>query len=40
MPAATESERVALRAFLAHLARRRFWLPGDPDRRRLAWALK
>ncbi len=40
MPAASEAERVALRAFLADIARRRFSLTGDPDRRRLAWALK
>lgn len=33
-------ERVALRAFLADLARRRLSLPGDPDRRHLAWTLK
>jgi len=40
MPAASEAERVALRAFLADIAARRFSLPGDPGRRRLAWALK
>ncbi len=40
MPAASASERVALRAFLADLTRRRLSLPGDPDRRRLAWRLK
>ncbi len=40
MPAAIDSERVALRAFLSDLTRRRLSLPGDPDRRRLAWALK
>jgi hypothetical protein len=40
MPAASEGERVGLRAFLADIARRRFTLSGDPDRRRLAWALK
>jgi hypothetical protein len=40
MPGATDSERAALRAFLADIARRRLSLPGDPDRRRLAWALK
>jgi len=31
VPAATESERVAIRAFLADIAGRRFSLPGDPD---------
>jgi hypothetical protein len=36
MPAASEAERVALRAFLADIAQRCFSLPGDPDRRRLA----
>ena len=40
MPAANDPERVALRAFLADMAGRRLSLPGDPDRRRLAWALK
>lgn len=40
MPAASDSERAALRAFLADLTRRRLSLPGDPDRRRLAWRLK
>jgi hypothetical protein len=40
MPAASDGERLALRAFLADIGRRRFSLPGDPDRRRLAWALK
>lgn len=40
MPAASEVERTALRAFLADLTRRRLSLPGDPDRRRLTWALK
>ena len=35
MPAASEAERVALRAFLADVVRRPFSLPGDPDRRRL-----
>ncbi|HSW34783.1 MAG TPA: hypothetical protein VLH36_14320 [Steroidobacteraceae bacterium] len=40
VPAASEAERVALRAFLADIAGRRFSLPGDPDRRRLAWALE
>jgi hypothetical protein len=40
MPAATDAERLALRAFLAEIGRRRLSLPGDPDRRRLAWALR
>jgi hypothetical protein len=40
MPGASESERAALRAFLADIGRRRFSLPGDPDHRRLAWALR
>lgn len=40
MPAANEAERVSLRDFLADIARRRFSLPGDPDRRRIAWALR
>jgi hypothetical protein len=40
MPAATESERVALRAFLRDVTRLRLALPGDPDRRRLRWVLK
>ncbi len=40
MPAASNSERVALRAFLADLTRRRLSLPGDPDRRRLTWTLR
>ncbi len=40
MPAASNSERVALRAFLADLTRRRLSLPGDRDRRRLTWTLK
>ena len=39
MPGASEAERVALRAFLADMAGRRLSLPGDPDGRRLAWAL-
>jgi len=33
MPAANESERAALRAFLVDVTRRRLSLPGDPDRR-------
>jgi len=40
MPAASDGERVSLRAFLADLGRRRLSLPGDPLHRRLAWALK
>jgi hypothetical protein len=40
MPAATDSERVALRAFLRDVTRLRFSLPGDPGRRRLRWTLK
>jgi hypothetical protein len=40
MPAATDAERVALRAFLADLTQRYLSLPGDPDHRRLAWRLK
>lgn len=40
LPAATESERTALRAFLRDVTRMRLSLPGDPDRRRLRWALK
>ena len=39
MPAATHSERSALSVFLADLTRHRLSLPGDPDRRRLLWAL-
>ncbi len=40
MPAATESEHEALRAFLRDVTRMRLSLPGDPDRRRLRWVLK
>jgi len=40
MPAGTEAERVALRAFLAEVTGLRLSLPGDPDRRRLFWMLK
>ena len=40
MPAATDSERVALRAFLRDVTRLRLALPGDPGRRRLRWTLK
>jgi hypothetical protein len=40
MPAATESEREALRAFLRDVTRLRLSLPGDLDRRRLRWVLK
>lgn len=39
MPAASESEREALRAFLRDVTRMRLSLPGDPDRRRLRWVL-
>ncbi|HEX5851859.1 MAG TPA: hypothetical protein VFY36_02085 [Solirubrobacteraceae bacterium] len=38
-PAATESERLALRALLRDVTRLRLALPGDPDRRRLRWVL-
>ena len=40
MPAANDSERDALRAFLRDLTRLRLSLPGDPDTRRLRWVLK
>jgi hypothetical protein len=40
MPAASESERLALRAFLRDVTRMKLVLPGDPDRRRLRWVLK
>jgi hypothetical protein len=40
MPAATDSERVTLRAFLRDVTRLRLALPGDPGRRRLRWTLK
>ncbi len=40
MPAATDSEREALRVFLRDITRMRLSLPGDPDRRRLRWVLK
>ena len=40
MPAATDSERVALSAFLRDVTCLRHALPGDPGRRRLRWALK
>jgi hypothetical protein len=40
MPAATDSERVAIRAFLRDVTRLRLSLPGDPDCRRLRWVLK
>jgi hypothetical protein len=40
MPAATDSERVALGAFLRDATRLRLALPGDPGRRRLRWTLK
>ncbi len=39
MPAASDAERVALRAFLTEVTRLRLSLPGDPDRRRLTWLL-
>jgi hypothetical protein len=40
MPAASDSERIALRAFLRDVTRLRLALPGDPDARRLRWVLK
>jgi hypothetical protein len=40
MPAAGESECLALRAFLHDLTRMKLMLPGDPDSRRLRWMLK
>jgi hypothetical protein len=40
MPAASDSEREALRAFLRDVTRMRLCLPGDPDGRRLRWTLK
>ncbi len=40
MPAASESECIALRAFLHDVTRMKLVLPGDPDRRRLRWVLK
>jgi transposase len=40
MPAASESERDAIRAFLRDVTRRRLSLPGDPDGRRLRWVLR
>ena len=40
MPAASASERLALRAFLHDVTRMKLVLPGDPDRRRLRWVLK
>src|SRR6266540_1760294 len=40
MPAATESERIALRSFLHDVTRMKLVLPGDPDRHRLRWVLK
>ncbi|HEX9241685.1 MAG TPA: hypothetical protein VF875_04515, partial [Anaeromyxobacter sp.] len=39
-PAASDSERVALRSFLHDVTRMKLVLPGDPDRRRLRWVLK
>lgn len=40
MPAASESERNAINAFLRDVTRMRLVLPGDPDQRRLRWVLK
>jgi hypothetical protein len=40
LPAATDAERDAIRAFLRDVTRLRLTLPGDPDRRRLRWVLK
>ena len=40
MPAASEPERIAIRAFLRDVTRMRLVLPGDPDRHRLRWMLK
>ncbi len=40
MPAASDSEREALRRFLRDVTRMRLTLPGDPDARRLRWVLK
>jgi transposase len=40
VPAANDSERDALRAFLRDVTRMRLVLPGDPDSRRLRWVLK
>ena len=40
MPAANDSERVALRSFLRDATRMCLSLPGDPDARRLRWVLK
>ena len=39
-PAASDSEREALREFLRDVTRMRLSLPGDPDSRRLRWVLK
>jgi hypothetical protein len=40
MPAATDAERAAIRAFLRDATRLRLSLPGDPDHRRLRCVLK
>ena len=40
MPAASESEREAIRTFLRDVTRRCLSLPGDPDGRRLRWVLR
>ena len=40
MPAANDSEREDLRAFLRDVTRMRLSLPGDPDARRLRWVLR
>ena len=40
MPAANDSEREDLRAFLRDVTRLRLSLPGDPDARRLRWVLR
>lgn len=40
LPAATDAERDAIRAFLRDVTRLRLTLPGDPDHLRLRWVLK
>lgn len=40
LPAGSDSEREAFRAFLRDVTRMQLVLPGDPDRRRLRWTLK
>ena len=40
VPAASDPERQALRAFLRDVTRMRLSLPGDSDSRRLRWVLK